>query len=299
MYKRADNEIGGTVHRTTPHWDVSRAMREMNDWWSISAIDPVLESAIVHAWLTHIHPFEDGNGRLARILANFALIRRSFPPLLIRSGSDRGQYYDALSASDDGDIVPLYSFFVSVLRRTVKTMSSDGYVRAVIQDQLLTTIQNKYTLWKSLPIKFAQALASAARKRGYSTELQGYPDISSFALLQNRDADGKSWYLKLIDGHKRARWLLWYGYNSTQLLDLLRSGSHYPSVFISRRTEDPYSEHPYEPIFSDPTFPNEILFRPLESTPVRIRKGYELDEYTVESAAARLAETLCLPVDDR
>ncbi|WP_218062397.1 Fic family protein, partial [Micromonospora sp. II] len=291
-YKTESNSIGGVSHKTVEPWDVPRAMGELNGWWQESAVDPALEATVVHAWLTHIHPFKDGNGRIARILANFALIQNDFPPLLIRSGSDRGQYYDALAASDDGDILPLYSLFVSVLRRTVKTMASPGYVRAVVQDRLLTSLQDKFALWSRLPQTFASAMQTELAKRGYRAEVQGYPDLSSFALLTQRDADGNSWYLKVLDGAGRPKWLLWYGYKSQELIDITGPGVQYPSIFVSRRTSDPYSEHPYTPVFYDDSIPNELLLRPLEKKPARLRQGYEVGDYTIDAAAEKLASSL-------
>ncbi|GAA4475362.1 Fic family protein [Phytohabitans houttuyneae] len=291
-YKTKSNAIGGSAHRTTEPWDVPRSMGELSSWWFESSIDPALEATVVHAWLTHVHPFEDGNGRMARILANFALIRNGFPPLLIRSGADRGQYYDALARSDDGDILPLYELFVSVLRRTVKTMAAPGYVRAVVQNRLLTSLRDQYTLWCRLPASFSSALSERLAPHGFRAEVQGYPDLSSFALLKDRDADGNSWYLKIVDSDGRARWLLWYGFNSNQLLDLAGSSSHYPSVFFSRRSSDPYSEHPYEPVHFDPSIPDEMLLRPLEPKPVRLRRGYNLDDYSMEDAAQSLADAV-------
>lgn len=291
-YKARSNEIGGSSHRTTEPWDVPRAMEELSSWWYGTTIDPALEATVIHAWLTHVHPFEDGNGRMARILANFALIRNAFPPLLLRSGADRGQYYDALSASDDGDILPLYELFVSVLRRTVKTMAAPGYVRAVVQNRLLTSLTDQYTLWCRLPAAFASIIGDKLAPLGFRAEVQGYPDLSSFALLKERDADGNSWFLKVWDNDGRARWLLWYGFNSNELLDLTGSSSHYPSIFISRRSVDPYSEHPYEPIFFDDQIPNEMLLRPLEAKPVRLRRGFDLDDYSMEEAAQTMVEAI-------
>ena len=58
-------------------------MSGMDDWehWSVANSGaPVLTRAIVlHAWLTHIHPFTDGNGRTARAIMNLELVRGGFP----------------------------------------------------------------------------------------------------------------------------------------------------------------------------------------------------------------------------
>lgn len=80
----------------------------MEQWeqWSAHAakIPAPLRSAVLHAWLTHVHPWLDGNGRTARAVGNLELIRAGFPPIIIKR-SERTRYIDALAQSDQaGDI---------------------------------------------------------------------------------------------------------------------------------------------------------------------------------------------------
>src|SRR5207302_1580189 len=149
-----------------------------------------------HAWLTHIHPFEDGNGRLARLLANLALTRADYPPLVLRSLSDRGQYLDALAASDEGDILPLYDLFATVVKRAVKTMSQPGYARELVEDRLLRTEGQRFEAWYRLTASFTDSLRSAIRAEGWDAIYQGYPDLTAFMLLRDRSSSGNGWYLK-------------------------------------------------------------------------------------------------------
>ena len=288
-YKIKSNRIAGTKHVTTEPLDVPRAMYELSDWWSRTSGDPALDATVVHAWLTHIHPFEDGNGRTARLLANYALIQAGYPPLLLRSQADRGQYYDALAASDDGDILPLFELFVSVLRRTVRTMSSPNYVEEVVQDRLLTSVRAKYSTWLYLPQQFVSHLRTELGQIEWSVEEQGYPDVSAFSLLANRDPDGNGWYLKVFDEQSKARYLLWFGYNSDALIDLMnRMPTGYPSIFVSRRDTSPGAQHPYVPVFQGAKLPNELLFRPLSASPVTLRWDFWSETFTLEGAAKRL-----------
>src|SRR5690606_39184812 len=90
-YRTKDVGIGGTKFRPPSHFDVPKCMDDFSDWWTAGTGDPVLDATVAHAWLTHIHPYEDGNGRLARLLANFVLAQSKYPPLVIRAGRDRGQ----------------------------------------------------------------------------------------------------------------------------------------------------------------------------------------------------------------
>ena len=293
QYKTVSNKIAGSTHKTTEPWDVPHAMSELCDWWTDTFDEPALEATVVHAWLTHIHPFEDGNGRMARLLANLALTQSGYPPFLIRSDADRGQYYDALASSDQGDILPLYDLIVKILRRTVRTMSSSGYVRDVARDRLLTSEHNVWSIWLHLPRRFLSAFSDNISSRGWILELQGYPDLFSFALLAQRDPDGNSWFVKLFDPNRRARWLLWFGFNSSWLLDILGEPTGYPSVFFSARDPDPDAIYPYKQIY-DGSVPTEMVFRPLEHRPVTVRwdQGFRIDDLTIPNAARMLGDVL-------
>lgn len=291
-YKEVVNTIGGTELRTSAPWEVPFHMRDLCEWWQSSTVNPALEATIVHAWLTHIHPFDDGNGRMARLLANMSLARNGFPPLLVRSKVDRGQYYDALARSDEGDLLPLYDLFVQVLNRTVRLMSRPDYVREVIKDRLLSTVADRYDLWKFLPDQFFKALSDELKMQSWSMLLQGSPDLSSFALLEDLDSEGNSWFGKVVDGSRVPQWLLWYGFKSEALRDLDGSGKRYPSIFVSVRDEDPSAVHPYRPLRFDEGPVEEIVLRPMEVKPVLVRRGYEINEMGISEAAKLLAGEL-------
>lgn len=71
------------------------------------------------AWLHHrfaqIHPFEDGNGRVARAMTNIVFVQSEWFPLVIRN-DDRARYIGALESADQGDLEPLIQFFGAVQR---------------------------------------------------------------------------------------------------------------------------------------------------------------------------------------
>lgn len=71
---------------------------------------PEVKSAWLHHRFTQIHPFQDGNGRVARALASLVFLREGLFPLVVRD-SDRKEYIGALEAADDGDLAPLVTFF--------------------------------------------------------------------------------------------------------------------------------------------------------------------------------------------
>jgi len=77
-------------------------------------LHPVALAAKLHYDFVRIHPFDDGNGRVARMLANYVLLYHGYPPLIIPTG-EKAQYLNALRLADAGDLVP----FVDYLARRV------------------------------------------------------------------------------------------------------------------------------------------------------------------------------------
>jgi fido (protein-threonine AMPylation protein) len=291
-YRTHDVAIGGTAFRPPSSYDVAKCMDDYTHWWQDGSDDPVLDAAVAHAWLTHIHPYEDGNGRLARVLANLVLTARKYPPLIVRAEADRGQYYDALQESDSGNILPLYALFAQVIGRTARTMSRANYVKDVLEGRLFASVEDQRALWCQLLANLRGPLRQALAQRRWSSRYQGTPDASSFSALADRDSTGNGWLEEVVDPGGQRQWLLWAGYNSPDLIDLLDGPTGFPSIFISHRDLSPHAPHPYlwEQGLGD--LPDELLLRPLERRPVFWRHGYRIDELTPEDAAARLANAL-------
>lgn len=107
MFRSSAVRITGAKH--TPPKTREQVTSQMASWqeWSRQHQDAPapIRSAIMHAWLTHIHPYTDGNGRTARAVGNLQLIRAGYPPIIIKK-VERDRYYDCLSESDEGNLGP-------------------------------------------------------------------------------------------------------------------------------------------------------------------------------------------------
>ncbi|GHU05231.1 hypothetical protein FACS1894205_4830 [Alphaproteobacteria bacterium] len=89
-------------------------------------IDPVLKSGLAHFWFVTLHPFEDGNGRIARVITDLALARADNCPERFYSMSaqierERGDYYDILVRSQKGamNITDWLEWFLSCFDRAI------------------------------------------------------------------------------------------------------------------------------------------------------------------------------------
>jgi Fic family protein len=99
------------VHYQAPPEDrLDAEMKTFFDWFNgEAAMDPVLKAALAHLWFVTIHPFDDGNGRIARAIADMALARseqssQRFYSMSAQIRHERNSYYDILERTQKGDL---------------------------------------------------------------------------------------------------------------------------------------------------------------------------------------------------
>jgi len=110
QYKEHPNSVllqnGEMFHYASPI-DTPIQMKELIEWFrgeeEKKELDPVILAALLHYKFVLIHPFDDGNGRISRLLMNYVLLRNSLPPIIIKS-EDKRNYLTALNRADAGDI---------------------------------------------------------------------------------------------------------------------------------------------------------------------------------------------------
>lgn len=293
-YREVEVQIAGSGHEPPNLIEVPTQMSQLVSWINTTKAPAPLAAAVVHSWLTIIHPFEDGNGRVARLLANVVLLRSGWPPLIIQS-KDRLQYLDALSASDEaGNLLPLFDLFIKSIKATLKDLERPDLARSLFEADLRRDPDLRYDLWNSHLDALLNAIRDEMRLLHIDFFRVGVPDASTYLRLERGDKSGNMWLAKLYDG-AQISYLLWLGFMSSTSADLW-SRQPAPSIFISRRDDDPGATHPYLNPFrhGSPVSVDEltVIPRPIEK-PVLIRRhGMTLTEHSIEDAASILARSL-------
>jgi len=129
QYKRLPNHVlqaNGTIqHYTEPH-QVPHEVEKLCQWIcdNLAAQHALIIGAIAHYNLVKIHPFDDGNGRGARILMNLILIKSGYPPAIIKN-EQRRQYLATLNQADQGKLEPFLTFIAQSLIDTQRIMLED------------------------------------------------------------------------------------------------------------------------------------------------------------------------------
>lgn len=113
------DKTGNVIHKGAPFSQVENLLGQLVKWYHghEKKYPPLLLSAIIHNQFEYIHPFQDGNGRVGRLLLNYVLLKHKYPPVNVRF-KDRLRYYKALGEFDKtSNIKPTLRFLISQYRK--------------------------------------------------------------------------------------------------------------------------------------------------------------------------------------
>jgi Fic family protein len=117
VYKSFPNSVrlqnGEIFHYPSPA-ETPALMGDLIEWYKNNTNDAVIVAADLHYKFVCIHPFDDGNGRIARLLMNYHLLKNNFPPVVIKS-EDKKNYLRALQEADAGDLDSLRTYIAEKL----------------------------------------------------------------------------------------------------------------------------------------------------------------------------------------
>ena len=248
--------IAGSDHRPPRTWREVMDGAEAWETWSVmnQGVPPLLRGIVLHTWLTHIHPFIDGNGRTARAILNLELIRAGWPSIIIRR-KDRTRYLDALAESDSGgDLGPIASLVIERSRDALRDLeraakTQQGYDEAAAR--LRRRQEKQLAIWNDSVKLLFSLLEEAAEQAFGSTgtvSTRWYDDqipLDDFVALCEGNPAGNSWLFRIgvsVPAVGGAEYLAWTGYRSWDLQQAAGVGPG-PSVFWSVR--DPKGYRPW------------------------------------------------------
>ena len=214
--------VSGPIGRERVHYEAPKAtllsdeMTAFISWFNGTLdIDPVLKAAVAHLWFVTNHPFEDGNGRIARAIADMALARsegssQRFYSMSAQIQQERNAYYDILEATQKGelDITAWLEWFLDCLDR--------AFVRA---DAILASVLRKARFWKKhagqafndrqramidrlfngFEGKLTSSKWAQLTKSSQDTALRDIDDLVAKGVLSKDTAGGRSTSYSLVD----------------------------------------------------------------------------------------------------
>jgi len=117
---------GKIIHKGTPVAKLEDEMKDFISWYKKNKdkFKPIILAGIIHNQFEDIHPFQDGNGRVGRLLLNFILLKNCYPPINILL-EDRAEYYMVLQKyQKDGELLPTIRFLLKQYKKTLKNITT-------------------------------------------------------------------------------------------------------------------------------------------------------------------------------
>ena len=207
--------VSGPVGRERVHFEAPPAerldeeMRKFLEWFNGDVtMEPVLKAALAHLWFVTIHPFDDGNGRIARAIADMALARSERSPQRFYSMSaqireERAEYYRILEQTQQGalDVTPWMEWFLACLTRAIEGAQStlSGVIakaryweklRNVPLNERQRLVINK--LLEGFEGKLTTSKWAALTKSSQDTALRDIQQLLERGVLVRNSAGGRS-----------------------------------------------------------------------------------------------------------
>ncbi|MBI3296895.1 MAG: Fic family protein [Elusimicrobia bacterium] len=202
----------GSMHEYCPPVQVDSEIDRLLDWLKgYSRVDPVIVAAWLHHRFTEIHPYQDGNGRVARALMTLVLLRAELLPLVVDRDL-RTAYITALESADSGDLAPLSTLLARLERAAIlQALSVDAdaeighekTLTAAVLESLAAKL-NRRSEFKQAELRKVNEVAAALRGKtrkmleqtlarlGESTESVGKPEI--YVADGGPDRNNAHWY---------------------------------------------------------------------------------------------------------
>jgi Fic family protein len=172
QYKTTPNHVRtltGRVHYYATPEETPARMDDLMRWYreADGQVHPLVVATLFHHTFTAIHPFDDGNGRMARLLTNLMLMRHGYVPMVVRQ-EHKDRYLYALASADQGSPTDLLDFFGEQVLDSI-----DLYLRAARGEEIseLGDFDKRLALLK-------QELETAGNpvKRSLETQVQAFED---------------------------------------------------------------------------------------------------------------------------
>lgn len=253
-YRTVRVVVTGAKHQ--PPREVEKALRSVFNQLKVpSSPHPVVTAAWAHWAIARLHPFEDGNGRMARLWQDYILLANEHTPAIIPK-SQQKEYYASLQAADDGDFTQLIQLvaqsaiatsqvYVNAIRESDEV---GGWADALVNesDQLADeTNRLEYSRWHSRVVElrdaFLRCLTLLNRKSSHlDFDLHSYDiiDMSTWESLRSEAHAPHTWCFRIVARSDAGnfQYVVFAGRHSrTPLDDLLGNIGKQVSLLVSEK----------------------------------------------------------------
>jgi len=271
----------------------------------VKDVDGLVLATWIHWAIARVHPFEDGNGRMARLWQDLLLLRSRLTVAIIRP-QDREDYLESLSRADDGNFNPLAQLICQRVMSTLQTYlnaqeAADqlrGWATDLVGEASVRETERRrlaYERWRHAAEQLRDAfercaaLINRGTKPSLEVQVQGYQiiDQSTWETLLSGGGAKKTWFFKT-----------WFRKNETTVWYYFFFGKHFWSP-----VDDTIGESgPWVNIIVSQQHANEdtaIKLDDLENTPISLRELIVVDRRLVRRRWDQATSKMVYDLDAR
>ena len=262
QYRRSDVAITGAKIQPPLHVDVPPLVASLVACAAgTKNIHIVQKAAWLHWAITRIHPFLDGNGRIARLLQDYILLQGRYVPAPLRSEDrDTGAYYSALESADQGDGTALLELvaknalkmadrYVSIMREEDSRVDWVAKITKTATEKVTQTayrrflaVQRTSTILKNELLGLCVQLGPAIP--GLTCRIRDYGDLDfdKFQEIERSGSAKRTWQFGLLVRIQETelRFIFWYGSHHPRPYDPFVSPPSPIVILISQEEEGHY-----------------------------------------------------------
>jgi len=241
-FRKEDVAISGAKVNPPSHLDVPSLIQRIVELDATVEVHPIQKAAWIHWAFARVHPFIDGNGRMARLLQDFVLLQNNYVPASVQPEDREKNYYEALEKTDLGngeDLLEVIAknvlrmsqrYLVIIRNEKSRTSWVKGIARAASEKVRQTEHREFLVSQKSfdqLKLEFSNIcneLNNELTDIYVGFKDYGSIDFEKYQELKNRGRASQTWFfsLRFAYGELEQRFVFWFGKH-------FRSGEDYRS----------------------------------------------------------------------
>ncbi len=241
-YRTVPVAISGSDYSPTGPESVPVQMAEFGRWLlnasiptddAFAGVRGLLTAAVAHTWFVTVHPFVDGNGRVARLLMNLMLMRHGYP-IAIVTKEDRHRYYDALEFSQASDLTPFVILVAECIEESLEEYEAAAKEQRENAEWAASLAQkftrperiraeNEYEVWKNAMELMKSHLQKTVHVFDQAIDIGnvylkdfGSLEFEKYSALRRGESAKRTWFLR-VDfrrADRSARYLFFFGHAS-------------------------------------------------------------------------------------
>jgi len=266
IFRNHDVHIKNSEHKPPSFLEVESHVDELFQWMNRNAhkFPPLVMGSILHHWMTWIHPFSDGNGRVSRMFLNFFLLQKEYPEVVIKI-LDRDKYYNSLILADKGSCIDLIELLTDNIKDTISAyeelINEDQRQKewikqySIIKEDHYSKVKAKhsydYEVWKNQMAVFKTLFKKSLQEIGQhisqlEIEYKDYEIISFnqyLDILEDRPISNTGYmFVKIFDRNSREAMTLVFYFQRlyvSKLLKIAQEEKKNPRNFKTRKPIPP------------------------------------------------------------